>query len=272
MITPLLLIAMQAQPLPGDPMAFPEPIERPARETADTAAMPGPSARLRDCLQATLNDAPAALLSAREWRLEAEGFSAAEAYHCEGMALVKLDRLGEAQAAFLAARDLLGDNRLGYRARMSELAGMAALANKRPKEAFDLLGLSRGEKIASGISFADARLLLNQAQAAQAVGDSHTAEAILADLRERDATNIEVWLRSIEFARATNRVSEAERYIVQARRLQPGNLEIDLQEAALAQDKGDLEKAREILQNMANDDGFFGEVAKQFLSMLEDSQ
>lgn len=272
MITSLFLIAMQAQPLPGDPMAFPEPIERPARETADTAAMPGPSARLRDCLQATLNDAPAALLSAREWRLEAAGLTSVEAIHCEGMALLQSDRPDEAQTVFVEGHDALGTDQQAYRARMSALAGMAAMVADRPGDAFDLLGQARGEAMAAGASTLALELALDQARAAQAAGDADTAGAMLADLRERDPNNLTVWLASVQTAREAGQYDEAERYVAHARALQPGNREIDLEAGLLAMAKGDTATARTTFDAVAQSDTPYAALAREFLSQLDETQ
>ena len=268
MIASLLLIAVQAQPLPGDPMASPVPIERPQREAAQPVDAPGPSAKLRACLQTTLSDPQAALLSAREWRLEAQGLARAEAIHCEGMALLQAGRLDEAQTAFVEGHDAIGDDRQAYRARLSALAGLAAMNAGRPADAFDLLGQARGEAMAAGASTLALELALDQALAAQAAGDVATATAMLADLRERDPNTLAVWLASIQTAREARQYEDAARYIAQARALAPGNREIDLEAGLLAWAQGDRVTARETFRQVASSETPYSVIAERFLSQM----
>ena len=140
-----------AQPVPGDPDAFPALPERPEREEpmqADDAA-PELSSRLERCLSVMRTNPQQALAASEKWLTEVAGADAAEAGHCKGMALAQLGRFNEARGAFAAATDAVeaGDN--AYRARLGGMAGNAALAAGHTEEALTLFGAARGEALAA---------------------------------------------------------------------------------------------------------------------------
>jgi hypothetical protein len=126
---------MQVGPNPAatPPMSVPPELEEQRARTAASAANRGarPASRLVECLRLTAEDGEAAYDSASSWRANARDAERSQAAHCQGLALVRMERYAEARDIFAVARGEVGDDNPTYRARLGAMAGNAAMAGRQ---------------------------------------------------------------------------------------------------------------------------------------------
>ena len=101
---PLLMMAqVGVDPTGGAAPGVPDELRsRPPREQRSaikSIEKDKPSARLEPCLKQASNDPKSALETAKDWRRIARNSERAQAAECQGMALVGLERFGEARLA-----------------------------------------------------------------------------------------------------------------------------------------------------------------------------
>ena len=143
-----MLMQVGLNPAAGGMPGVPEELrDRPPREQAGTN---NETSALTKCLQQTNSDPQRALDTAQRWRETADSeLGLAQSAHCLGLAMVKLGRMNEARQAFeLASAEAPADN-LAYSARLSAMAGNAAVAEGEIEAALPLLDRAGGMALAA---------------------------------------------------------------------------------------------------------------------------
>lgn len=252
---PLLLLAplMLAQSGPyagfGNAPASPLPLEiiekkedEARRRAAQTVEMP--RARGAGCLAAAETSPERTVEIARNALDSAVGRERVRAGLCLGVALADLGRWGEAQQAFVNARDATGaDDRLS-RARLGAMAGNAALGQGQAGEALLLLGPAASEAKTAGDNALIASIALDRARALVSVNRPDEAAAALADARSAQPDDAQAWLLSATLSRRQNKLIEAQAQIEQAAKLAPRDPEVGLEAGVIAALSGNDTAAR----------------------------
>ncbi len=228
-----MLMQVGLNPAAGGMPGIPEELrDRPPRETADTGREANTLAK---CLQQTSSNPQTALNTAQRWRETADSdLGLAQSAHCLGLAMVKLGRMNEARQAFeLASAEAPKDN-LGYAARLSAMAGNAAVAEGDIEAALPLLDRAGGMALAAEDGPLAAGLRVDLARVLVRADREEDAAAALAEAREADETNAEAWLLSATLSRRLERLGEAQSQIERAALLAPRNLQVGLEAGVIA--------------------------------------
>lgn len=228
-----MLMQVGLNPAAGGMPGIPEELrDRPPRETADTGREANTLAK---CLQQTSSNPQTALNTAQRWRETADSdLGLAQSAHCLGLAMVKLGRMNEARQAFeLASAEAPKDN-LGYAARLSAMAGNAAVAERDIEAALPLLDRAGGMALAAEDGTLAAGLRVDLARLLVRADREEDAAAALAEAREADETNAEAWLLSATLSRRLERLGEAQSQIERAALLAPRNPQVGLEAGVIA--------------------------------------
>ena len=228
-----MLMQVGLNPAAGGMPGIPEELrDRPPRETADTGREANTLAK---CLQQTSSNPQTALNTAQRWRETADSdLGLAQSAHCLGLAMVKLGRMNEARQAFeLASAEAPKDN-LGYAARLSAMAGNAAVAEGDIEAALPLLDRAGGMALAAEDGPLAAGLRVDLARILVRADREEDAAAALAEAREADETNAEAWLLSATLSRRLERLGEAQSQIERAALLAPRNPQVGLEAGVIA--------------------------------------
>ncbi|GAB5351875.1 tetratricopeptide repeat protein [Qipengyuania sp. 483] len=228
-----MLMQVGLNPAAGGMPGIPEELrDRPPRETADTGREANTLAK---CLQQTSSNPQTALNTAQRWRETADSdLGLAQSAHCLGLAMVKLGRMNEARQAFeLASAEAPKDN-LGYAARLSAMAGNAAVAEGDIEAALPLLDRAGGMALAAEDGTLAAGLRVDLARLLVRADREEDAAAALAEAREADNTNAEAWLLSATLSRRLERLGEAQSQIERAALLAPQNPQVGLEAGVIA--------------------------------------
>lgn len=214
-------------------------VQRPAPEAAPTM----PAGR-GGCIAEIEADPARGVEAARQAMARASGEERLRAGLCLGMALVDLERFDEAQRAFADARDAAADDDRASRARLSAMAGNAALAGGRPSAALGALDAALADAKAVSDKALAATVELDRARALVALDRSTEASSALADARLLAPGQAQAWLLSATLARREDRLAEAQQQIEEAVRIDPANPEIGLEAGVIAMLAGREEAAR----------------------------
>ena len=228
-----MLMQVGLNPAAGGMPGIPDELrDRPPRETAD---MDREASTLAKCLQQTSSNPETALNTAQRWRETADSdLGLAQSAHCLGLAMVKLGRMNEARQAFeLASAEAPKDN-LGYAARLSAMAGNAAVAEGDIEAALPLLDRAGGMALAAEDGPLAAGLRVDLARILVRADREEDAAAALAEAREADETNAEAWLLSATLSRRLERLGEAQSQIERAALLAPRNPQVGLEAGVIA--------------------------------------
>lgn len=242
-LSPLAILLMQVGPNPatgGMPGIPDELLNRPP-----------PPARLQErgklsaCLQETTSAPKKALDTAQRWREKAEGdLDLAQSAHCLGLALVRLGRYDEAQSIFdLASGEAPADN-LAYAARLSAMAGNAAMAQNDAEAALPLLDRAGDQAILAGDKQLTADLRADLARVLVRLGRHDDAIKALAEAREADPEDAQSWLLSATLSRRLERLGEAQAQIERAATLAPRDPQVGLEAGVIAAISGREADAR----------------------------
>lgn len=212
--------------------------------------LPPPKTELDRCLAAVSADSLQGVEMAQGWLRQAKGRPAAEAGHCLGVALGKLERWSEAETAFLAARDALGAADPRERARLGAMAGNAALARGAANEASAALDAAHADALAAGDGPLAGDIAVDRARALVALGRNDEAATALAEARAAIPASAEAWLLSATLSRRMGRLAEAQAQIEQAGALLPVDPEIGLEAGVIAVLSGRDEAARRSWQSV----------------------
>ena len=252
-LLPYLLLA-QIGPNPatgnvGD--AADELRNRPPREAAGPEApAPAPQSRLRQCLQRASQDPQSALDFAQAWRETASEAELAQSAHCAGLALVRLQRFGEARRAFEAARDEVVQGNSAYRARLGGMAGHAALAGNDAEAALALFDSAIIDAVGGADAGLAAGLEIDKARALVTLEREEEAIAALERARNSDMDDPRAWLLSATLSRRMDRLPQAQAQIEQAATLAPQDPAIGLEAGVIAALSGRTMQARQSFESV----------------------
>ena len=231
---PLLVLQVGPNPATGGMPGTPEELrDRPPREAVQQDR-PQRQSRLSQCLATATSDARKALDYAQAWREMAEEGELARTSHCAGLALVRLERFGEAREAFVAARGEAGDDQPAYRARLAGMAGNAAFAAGDIAAALDHFVAAEADATAAADGPLGSGFAIDRARALVALERPEEAVAALSAARAADPSNARAWLFSATLSRRLERLGEAQRQIEYAAELAPRDPAIGLEAGLIA--------------------------------------
>ena len=234
-ILPLLMLQVGPNPaVDSRPAGLDDLRDRPPREQS-APAEPQRQSRLSQCLLSAGNDAEEALDYAQAWREMAQSeMELAQTSHCAGLALVRLERFDEALQAFLTAREELGEANPAYRARLSGMAGNAAMAAGDDEAALPHFEHAEEDAVLASDGKLRAGFAIDRARALVATGKPELAATALASARESDPSSARAWLLSATLSRRLERLGEAQRQIEYAADLDPRDPAIGLEAGVIA--------------------------------------
>ena len=239
------LAAAQLGVIPGQgvPSDIPEELrDRPPPRS--TAVAPRPT-ELEECLRLASSEPGSALDLAQRWRDQAvTDLDLTQSAHCLGLALVQLGRFSEARQAFELASGEAPDDNLAYSARLSAMAGNAAMAADDPEGALPLLDRAGEIALLAGEKGLAADLRVDLARVLVRLGRSDDAVRALAEAREADPLDVQAWLLSATLSRRLERLGEAQEQIERAATLDPRDPQIGLEAGVIAALSGREEDAR----------------------------
>ncbi len=249
----LMILQVGPNPASGAIPGVPEELrDRPPREQAAPEAVAVPaSGKLAQCLALAAEEAEAATDFAQNWRATADGpLDLAQSAHCLGLALVRLEDFAGAQRAFELASSEVPEGAPAYRARLSAMAGNAAMAQDQPA----LAELAFARAIDFAAAAADARLsaslAVDRARALVALERNEDAVAALSLARSSDPDNARAWLLSATLSRRLERLGEAQRQIEHAATLAPRDPAVGLEAGVIAALAGRAEDARRSFESV----------------------
>ncbi|MBX7541643.1 hypothetical protein [Qipengyuania sphaerica] len=236
----LMFLQVGPNPAANDTLGVPEELrDRPARTQVDQRST------LTECLRQTTTNPQAALDTAQRWREYGEtDLDFAQSAHCLGLALVKLERMVEAQQAFELASAEASRVNVAYAARLAAMAGNAAVSGGDVEGAIALLDRAGGMALAEGQNELAADLRVDLARVLVRAGRQDDAALALAEAREADMMDAEAWLLSATLSRRLERLGEAFDQIRRAALLDPRNPQIGLEAGVIAALSGRGEDAR----------------------------
>lgn len=229
----LVAALLLAQLGPGG--ALPQaPLEIKRRPAASSVALPAVTTRIGRCMGKAQSDPEAALAEGEAWLNEVRGSARAEPGACLGLAFSQLGRWEEAEASYVAARDIAASNERSRKAQLGAMAGNAALAASAPERAAGLLALAHADSLAGGDRVQAGRIAADWASALVAQGKLDEAADKLALARAEAPGQAVVWLLSATLSRRQDKLAEAQRQIEEAARLDPRDPEIGLEAGVIA--------------------------------------
>ena len=268
-IAALALAQVGPNPSVGGMPGVPDELaNRPPREDAVKQPQEVPLGR---CLRMATEDPQAALDYAQTWRERSQStLELAQSAHCLGLAMVQLGRLEEAQKVFDLAAGEVPDTNLAYAARLSAMAGNAAMARQRPDEALPLIDRAGGMALAADDKPLAAQLRVDLARTLVALGNDDNAERALAEARDADAENGEAWLLSATLSRRMKRYGEAQQQIERAGDLAPRDPAVGLEAGVIAALSGRESDAVRSFQSvvLVAPESYEAERAKGYLEQL----
>ena len=269
--TPLAILLMQVGPNPaaGGMPGIPEELaERPPREEA---AQDAARARLGSCLRQASTTPDTALDFAQRWReTAADELEMAQSAHCLGLALVRLGRTAEAREIFELASAETPAGHLSYAARLTAMAGNAALAGDDLDGALVLLDRAGGQALAAGDGPLAADLRVDLARVLVRLERPEDAASALAEAREADGDDPEAWLLSATLSRRLSRLGEAQQQIERAATLAPRDPLVGLEAGVIAALSGREADARASFESVLEvaPDSPHAEQARAYLAQL----
>ena len=275
-IAAAFLLAMQVGPNPAatPPSSVPPELQEQRARTAASAASqsPSPASRLIECLRLAAKDAEAAYDSAASWRANARDAKRPQAAHCQGLALVRMERYAEARDTFAVARGEVGDDNPTYRARLGAMAGNAALAGREAAAAIPHFELAIADANEAGQGDIAAGLEIDLARALVAAERPEEADAALDRAREAAPGDSRAWLLSAKLSRQLGRLMEAQRQVEQAAALAPRDPAVGLEAGVIAALANRPEDARRSFESvlLVAPDGPEADRARAYLAQLSD--
>ncbi|PLK27130.1 tetratricopeptide repeat protein [Novosphingobium sp. TH158] len=257
LIASILLIA-QFGPFTG-PNAQPGPrIPPPAVEGRDVkkpapapaAAPPARKPAVETCFLLAQSDPAEALVAANDALAGKSGKDLADAQLCKAFALAGLERWGEAEAGFLAARDQLEENDHAARAELDAGAGIAAEGQLEFARAVEHFARAFDHAVKSADMPLVGRVARDRANSLFKLGRKAEALASLNEARNRLPADPVTWTISARAARIEKRLDEAQAFIQTAARLDPRDPAIGLEAGVIAMLSGREQAARRSWQSV----------------------
>ena len=199
-------------------------------------------------LQACLDDAEAspsdAIEEAEAWLTTVKGTTQVEPNRCLGAAHSRRGEWGEAEAAFLAARDAAAASDHALRAQLGGMAGNAALAGQTWDQALAALDIAQADAQKAGDVRLSGEIAIDRARALVALKRDAEAGKALVEARTSAMNNPLAWLLSATLSRRQGKLAEAQAQIATAATLAPTDPEIGLEAGVIAVLSGRDEGAR----------------------------
>lgn len=258
----LILALTQVGPtvVPGGGPALPT-APLPARKKKAVPAVASPAAapsRYSECLTASDADPLAALESAEAWQEQAAGSERGDALHCQGAALMRLDRWDAAQQAYSEAASLTPASELLLRAMRQAMAGVSAIQRGEFAAADTLLAAAQADAANDGaapeatgaLSRVSGDIAIYRAQALVALKREGEAAAALTQARQLSPQSPVAWLLSATLSRRMGQLAEAQAQIERAAELLPVDPAIGLEAGVIAVLAGHDAAARKSWQSV----------------------
>jgi tetratricopeptide (TPR) repeat protein len=221
---------------------------RPARTTAP--APPQPPSRLKACLDDAEASPTDAIDDAEQWLTTVKGTPQVEPNWCLGAAHSRRGEWGEAEAAYLAARDAAAPSDFARRAQLGGMGGNAALAGKAWDRALAALDVAQADAAKTGDARLSGEIAIDRARALVALKRDAEAATALVEARTSEAKNPLAWLLSATLSRRQGKLAEAQAQIATAASLAPTDPEVGLEAGVIAVLAGHDEAARKSWQSV----------------------
>lgn len=240
-----LLAPMLAQVGPFvTPGAALPPVERRRPAVKVQAAPLQEPSRLQACLEDAEASPSDAIEEAEAWLTTVKGTTQVEPNRCLGAAHSRRGEWGEAEAAFLAARDAAAASDHALRAQLGGMAGNAALAGQTWDQALAALDIAQADAQKAGDVRLSGEIAIDRARALVALGRDAEAGKALVEARTSAMNNPLAWLLSATLSRRQGKLAEAQAQIATAATLAPTDPEIGLEAGVIAVLSGRDEGAR----------------------------
>lgn len=208
--------------------------KRRAQETAVSSGPVLPYARTEGCISEMESSPAAGALAAQKALDRATGGERVRAGLCLGVALGALERWGEAQNAFLRARDAAPPTDSASRARLGAMAGNAALAGGSAASALPILEIAQAQAKSANDNDLVGSIALDRARAYMALGQPAPAGTALSEARLAAPGNAQAWLLSATLSRRENKLAQAQSQIERAAQIAPQDPEVGLEAGVIA--------------------------------------
>ena len=240
-----LLAPMLAQVGPFvTPGAALPPVERRRPAVKVQAAPLQEPSRLQACLEDAEASPSDAIEEAEAWLTTVKGTPQVEPNRCLGAAHSRRGEWGEAEAAFLAARDAAAASDHALRAQLGGMAGNAALAGQTWDQALAALDIAQADAQKAGDVRLSGEIAIDRARALVALKRDAEAGKALVEARTSAMNNPLAWLLSATLSRRQGKLAEAQAQIATAATLAPTDPEIGLEAGVIAVLSGRDEGAR----------------------------
>ncbi len=246
--------------------------KREARQSAAMASGPIiPPGQAAGCVDDMAANPAAGAVAAQNALDRAKGEERARAGLCLGVALGAQERWGEAQTAFLRARDAVAPADNASRARLGAMAGNAALAGGQAETALTILDTAQAAAKTASDTDLLGSIALDRARALVALGQTAQASAALAEARTATPDNAQAWLLSATLSRREKNFTEAQTQIERAAQISPRDAEIGLEAGVIAILSGRDAAARKSWQSViaTAPDSDSAKTAKGYLAQLD---
>lgn len=269
-LSPLAILLMQVGPNPatGGMPGVPDEL----RDRPPPPARLQEQGRLASCLREATSTPEKALDTAQGWREKAEAdLDRAQSAHCLGLALVQLGRLEEAESIFDLASGEAPLDHPAYAARLSAMAGNAAMARDDAEAALPLLDRAGDQALLAGDKPLVADLRVDLARVLVKLGRQEDAANALAEAREADGDDPQAWLLSATLSRRLERLGEAQKQIERAATLAPRDPQVGLEAGVIAALSGREADARASFASVVEvaPDSPEAERARAYLTQLD---
>lgn len=271
-LSPLAILLMQVGPNPatGGMPGVPDEL----RDRPPPPARLQEQGRLASCLREATSTPEKALDTAQGWREKAEAeadLDRAQSAHCLGLALVQLGRLEEAESIFDLASGEAPLDHPAYAARLSAMAGNAAMARDDAEAALPLLDRAGDQALLTGDKPLVADLRVDLARVLVKLGRQEDAANALAEAREADGDDPQAWLLSATLSRRLERLGEAQKQIERAATLAPRDPQVGLEAGVIAALSGREADARASFASVVEvaPDSPEAERARAYLTQLD---
>lgn len=209
------------------------PLEIPRKKT-EAAAPTASLSQAAQCRKLLATSPIEAADYAETWLDSAKGSARAEPGQCLGLARAAQGQWDDAQAAFMAARELTPASEPANRARLGGMAGNALLAAGKTEAALALLDQAHGEALGAGSPRLAGEISIDRARALVALKRDGDAAAALTTARTNAAENGQGWLLSATLSRRQGKLAEAQQQIQVAAQLLPLDPEVGLEAGVIA--------------------------------------
>ncbi len=252
----LFALLMQVGPFvtPGASPGIPQPPvtrqRKPVKRGEAPPRLPPPVAtRLEQCLDSAEAEPADTIEAAEAWLAEARGTAQVAPGQCLGAAHGRRGEWGDAEAAYLAARDAAAASDRGLRAKLGGMAGNAALAAAAPARALPALEQAQTDAQAAGDIKLSGEIAIDRARALVALQREDEAARLLVEARTSSADNPLAWLLSATLSRRQGKLRAAQAQIATAAELAPTDPEVGLEAGVIAMLAGNEEAARKSWQS-----------------------